>query len=51
VRIEREREGDFCRWSVEWDDWLLRVLLVALIVVLVPRAGAAILHVQTMVSR
>lgn len=51
MRIERERDRDFRRWSVEFDDWVMRFLVLALVAVLVPDAGVLIADVLRVLAR
>jgi hypothetical protein len=44
VRIERESEGEFRRWSIEWDDWTLRLIAVVLVALLAPGTASLIVH-------
>jgi hypothetical protein len=41
MKFEREQGPDFKRWSVEIDNWLIRIPLLAL---LTPAGGIAVLH-------
>jgi hypothetical protein len=51
MKIEHERDNDYRRWSIELDDWLMRVLVLAVVMVLVPAAGAVITDALTILAK
>lgn len=42
MKFEHERDKDYTRWSIELDDWLVRAVIFAAVMVLAPGAGLAI---------
>lgn len=44
MKIEREQGPDFKRWSIEIDNWLIRIPLLSL---LLPGGGVAIVRLLT----
>jgi hypothetical protein len=41
MKIEHERDKEYRHWSIELDDWLVRAVVLAVVMVLVPGAGVA----------
>ena len=48
MKFEREQGPDFKRWSVEIDNWLIRIPLLALIV---PGGGIAAVHLLAAIPK
>jgi len=51
MKFEHERDKDYKRWLVELDDWLVRVVVLVVVMVLVPGAGLAITDALTVIAK
>jgi hypothetical protein len=51
MKIEHERDRDYRRWSIELEDWLVRLIVLAVVMVLVPGAGVAAADIINIIAK